>query len=105
MRKLLSLIVVLQFVSALPVMATDKGVSSCSSVATTKSESPAGQVKQQKKNQEDSSDMKARLATTKPEKYMVYFAWPKIEDGKVKVHTPGWLLPAYRFNLTVGYRF
>ena len=30
---------------------------------------------------------------------------PKIEDGKVKVHTPGWLLPAYRFNLTVGYRF
>lgn len=30
---------------------------------------------------------------------------PKIEDGKVKVRTPGWVLPAYRFNLTVGYRF
>lgn len=30
---------------------------------------------------------------------------PKIEDGKVKVHTPGWLIPAYRFNLTVGYAF
>lgn len=30
---------------------------------------------------------------------------PKIEDNKVKVHTPGWVLPAYRFNLTVGYAF
>lgn len=30
---------------------------------------------------------------------------PEIEGDKVKVRTPGWVLPAYRFNLTVGYAF
>lgn len=30
---------------------------------------------------------------------------PEIENDKVKVRTPGWVLPAYRFNLTVGYSF
>lgn len=29
----------------------------------------------------------------------------QIEGDKVKVHTPGWLLPGYRFNLTVNYAF
>ena len=30
---------------------------------------------------------------------------PEIDGDKIKVRTPGWLLPAYRFNLTVGYAF
>lgn len=30
---------------------------------------------------------------------------PTIENNSVKVHTPGWILPALRFNLTVGYAF
>ncbi len=29
----------------------------------------------------------------------------QIDGDEVKVHTPGLLLPGYRFNLTVGYRF
>lgn len=30
---------------------------------------------------------------------------PEIENNEIKVRTPGWVLPAYRFNLTVGYAF
>ncbi len=30
---------------------------------------------------------------------------PEVDGSAIKVHTPGWVLPGYRFNLTVGYNF
>ena len=30
---------------------------------------------------------------------------PEVNGSEIKVRTPGWVLPGYRFNLTVGYNF
>lgn len=30
---------------------------------------------------------------------------PEVDGTEIKVRTPGWVLPGYRFNLTVGYNF